>query len=316
MVYLTAHASDFANLDWSALPLERTDQGVTALFAGWQRLNDYVALRDSLPQGKAALIDVFAATSLEDRLPTLQLGSSGAAVIALQHLLNGLTVSAIFDQPTSEVVIAFQQSHGLPADGIVAATTWQAIRDAAPQPWQTRMEKTGKEDALVSATGWDALTIDRLAGVNHLNFNAADFTTEIALARLQTCVRLLNQIGVSADQLFRWATNSPDSVQANAIAKTVKAKYDDETWLMVGKSLNDELRESQRSALLAYILADFQDRRPGDQRFQPAFRVFPDRCGHECLHDDLAHQTGHLVRPAFHPALPDESGTGGQPVGD
>jgi hypothetical protein len=47
---------------------------------------------------------------------------------------------------------------------------------------------------------------------------------------------------------------APDTPQSQDIKNTVKAKYDDETWLAVAKPLSDKLRESQKAALIAYIL--------------------------------------------------------------
>ena len=40
-----------------------------------------------------------------------------------------------------------------------------------------------------------------------------------------------------------------------AITSAAKAKYDDEEWLAVAKPLNDELRERQKAALIAYVLS-------------------------------------------------------------
>jgi hypothetical protein len=71
--YLTTHPADFADLDLNALPLTRDpgsavgiDQQAIQLFAWWQRLQAYVALRNSLPGGQVSLVDVFAATSIAD----------------------------------------------------------------------------------------------------------------------------------------------------------------------------------------------------------------------------------------------------------
>ncbi|HEX7734439.1 MAG TPA: neuraminidase-like domain-containing protein, partial [Ktedonobacteraceae bacterium] len=60
---------------------------------------------------------------------------------------------------------------------------------------------------------------------------------------------------VSSQQLFLWANLEPDATQAQNIQATVKAKYDETTWLQVGKSLNDKLRSSSRDALIACILS-------------------------------------------------------------
>ncbi len=55
----------FAGFDLNALPLSAgtTPSQATALFAGWQRLYDYTALRNTLPAGSVSLVDVFSAPS-------------------------------------------------------------------------------------------------------------------------------------------------------------------------------------------------------------------------------------------------------------
>jgi len=105
---------------------------------------------------------------------------------------------------------------------------------------------------LASLTAWDP---QQIAGLTR-NFGlaASDFKNEIALVKLQVAWNLLKRVGVSADQLFTWAQAEPDATQAQDLKNTVKAKYDDQTWLKVAKALNDRLREKQREALLAYVL--------------------------------------------------------------
>ncbi|HWP91824.1 MAG TPA: neuraminidase-like domain-containing protein [Thermodesulfobacteriota bacterium] len=266
VAYLSGHSMDFDNFDLKALPLDRydpvqADQKAVELFKQWQRLSDFVTLRNSFPQGEVSLIDVFEAVSLEDKLPLLQRGSAGAAVIALQRLLNAtgtqpvLNLDGVFDTRTRTAVIGFQQSHGLNADGIVESATWGALKAASPPNlWQVVMAEAAKEDKLVHAFGWDAKTLHALIAA--FSLTADSFKNEIWLVRLQACVRLSKRLGISVDRLFDWATKEPDAQQSQEIKNTVKAKYDDEQWLAVAKPLNDILRESQKAALIAYLLAD------------------------------------------------------------
>lgn len=81
----------------------------------------------------------------------LRQGSRGADVITLQYLLDVISEfypgipevsqDGIFGEKTRQAVIAFQQTKGLMADGIVGAATWRALYDAyrgiednVPQP--------------------------------------------------------------------------------------------------------------------------------------------------------------------------------------
>ena len=68
-------------------------------------------------------------------LPILKNGSSGAAVEALQMLLNcnGYSCGRVdgdFGAKTESAVKKFQQAHGLDPDSIVGGDTWSAILGA------------------------------------------------------------------------------------------------------------------------------------------------------------------------------------------
>ncbi len=180
LTYMNRHAGRFADLSLDSLPVDRsedTDTLAPALFRQWRRLNDFVTLRDSLPQGEVGLIDVFKAASLDDARKQLML-----------------------------------------------------------------------------ATGWETSNVDALIG--GLKLTEANFKNDVAITRLQACMQLIKRLGVSADQLFEWAGTTPGANQADDIAQTVKAKYDDASWRTIGKALNDELRSVQKAALIDYMLAD------------------------------------------------------------
>ncbi|MFJ8008344.1 TIGR03767 family metallophosphoesterase [Streptomyces fagopyri] len=61
----------------------------------------------------------------------VQQGGAGPAVTALQRQLNAhggaLSVDGSFGSATGGAVRSFQSAHGLPADGVVASTTWQTL---------------------------------------------------------------------------------------------------------------------------------------------------------------------------------------------
>jgi hypothetical protein len=118
---------------------------------------------------------------------------------------------------------------------------------------------------LLGATGWDEALVDALVGSETFKVAPvpppppiAGFKDERWLLRLRNCAAMIRRLGVSAPKLFSWASPALDfdSLQgiAQDIKRTVKAKYDDETWLTVAKPLSDKLREAQKNALIAYIL--------------------------------------------------------------
>ena len=106
--------------------------------------------------------------------PVIGLGSSGAAVEELQHRLNQagaaplLDADGIFGQRTRSALIAFQQSHGLVADGIAGPLTWAALGGTPTGPSEapgavtttgafeqtTMMDSTFQETAEASEETW------------------------------------------------------------------------------------------------------------------------------------------------------------------
>jgi N-acetyl-anhydromuramyl-L-alanine amidase AmpD len=70
--------------------------------------------------------------------PTLQLGSKGDAVFEWQKIC-GAGIDGDFGQFTEKATKAWQTAHGLPPDGVVAASTWEkaaahTATDPAPPP--------------------------------------------------------------------------------------------------------------------------------------------------------------------------------------
>src|SRR6185503_20014736 len=65
-------------------------------------------------------------------------------------------------------------------------------------------------------------------------------------------------LGASASQFLTWTaaglTDSDFAERARDIKSLVKAKFDLTEWLEAAKSLQDPLREKQRSALVSYLV--------------------------------------------------------------
>jgi Tc toxin complex TcA C-terminal TcB-binding domain/ABC toxin N-terminal region/Neuraminidase-like domain/Salmonella virulence plasmid 28.1kDa A protein len=114
------------------------------------------------------------------------------------------------------------------------------------------------EPKVVQATAWDAVVLEALTSAQGFNLSAADFVSERALLRLQDGVALVRRFGVAGAKLFDWAALGVTFDQLAAVAQDIReavhAKYDEDTWLAVAKPLNDILRQSQRDALVAYLL--------------------------------------------------------------
>lgn len=109
-------------------------------------------------------------------------------------------------------------------------------------------------NTFLQATAWNPSDFNALINASGFNLSDLNFTNEIWLVSLTACLSMGNRLGLPTLQLFNWAANPPDAAQAQDIINTVKAKYDDATWVMVGKPLNDKIRENSKAALITYIL--------------------------------------------------------------
>ncbi|HWX17203.1 MAG TPA: neuraminidase-like domain-containing protein [Chthoniobacterales bacterium] len=111
---------------------------------------------------------------------------------------------------------------------------------------------------LIKVTGWDPGLVRDLIGPDGFDLQPVDLTNERWPIRLMDCIGLAGRLGVSPKYLFRWSTVSSDfetlEVIGQEIKKCVHAQYDADTWLTIAKPLNDKLRDTQRNALVAYLL--------------------------------------------------------------
>ena len=93
LAHFAAHSADFGAFDLNALPLSPDDSGAPKAFAAWARIAAYVALRNGLPAGEVALIDVFAAASVDDAKGLLAQATGWDATI-LGDLVSGFALAA------------------------------------------------------------------------------------------------------------------------------------------------------------------------------------------------------------------------------
>lgn len=124
------------------------------------------------------------------------------------------------------------------------------------------LTKSAYLSQLSAKTGWDASGLTVLCG--DPNNNAAlgelsllypdDYRAETALARLLGAENILARTGIPAD-VSSWIAATVDDTAATAIKQSTKANYAQAQWLTLAKQLRDPLRQAQRDALVAYLLA-------------------------------------------------------------
>lgn len=105
-----------------------------------------------------------------------------------------------------------------------------------------RSELTGWPDADVSAV------------LTHLGLAEADLDDVEALRGVKRALDLADEIGVPVATLIATVTNDPTQAQLADMQAALRARYDEDTWYGIAQPVNDELRDRQRDALVAYVL--------------------------------------------------------------
>jgi hypothetical protein len=107
---------------------------------------------------------------------------------------------------------------------------------------------------LALRTGWLREDLDHLADAFAPPFPAG-WRDGRMLRRLVDAFRLLGRLGVPAAQADGWATAPIEAPQAEALRLAAKSKHDEQRWPAVARALRDPVREKQRAALVAHLIA-------------------------------------------------------------
>lgn len=193
-------------------------------------------------------------------------------------LVNGFSLSA--DE------VSYWQTHALDFDGFdfnaitlqhwLRLQAYTALRNNLPQTettlldlfqWATKPVDPSKlsdklaalSQKIADATRWKPESIEKLLTPEHFDLhNLKAFSNEINLVKVQKALGVADKIGMDIDRLFDWAMPTSKFWLCHQIAedirKAIRARYDQEDWEQVVKPLNDQLREHQKQALIAYLL--------------------------------------------------------------
>ena len=118
-------------------------------------------------------------------------------------------------------------------------------------------------EELSTITGWNFDDLVFLTGADGFALSyPGHYRDERYLVRLDEAVTLLKRLGLSAAAVAAWRISADLGemrVIARDIKSTVKAKYSNESWLTTAEPLKNTLREQQRSALVAHLIAAHKD---------------------------------------------------------
>ncbi|MBP5973609.1 hypothetical protein HW132_12890 [Brasilonema sp. CT11] len=126
--------------------------------------------------------------------------------------------------------------------------------------WATKAtDATELSKKIADVTTWKPENIEKLLKAEHFDLKHPEaFRNEVNLIKLQHALVVADKIAVDIDRLFEWAKPTSKFWVCHQIAedirKAIRARYDQEDWEQVVKPLNDELREHQKLALIAYLV--------------------------------------------------------------
>lgn len=112
-------------------------------------------------------------------------------------------------------------------------------------------------DAIVKWTNWNAADLESITGATGYKFTfPTAYEDEVALSKLVQYFTVLQKVGCSSADVAQLATPDATEPQSRIAVQTVKSKYDQPTWETVSRPLRNILRDKQRQALVAYLLAN------------------------------------------------------------
>jgi hypothetical protein len=123
----------------------------------------------------------------------------------------------------------------------------------------TATDATQLTEKIARLTNWKQDDIDKLVATPHFNLKKNDdFRNEKNFLKLQKALYVADKTSADINLLFDWAKPTSKFKTCHTIAQNIegcaRARYTQDDWEQVVKPLNDELRENQKNALIAYLL--------------------------------------------------------------
>ncbi len=144
--------------------------------------------------------------------------------------------------------------NSLPQTDLGILDFWGWVYNTNPPSDPTKLS-----EKIAELTNWKKESIDKLISVNHFNIDQlTDYSNEKNLLKLQEALTVSDKIGMDINLLFEWAIPTSDFIIckniADSIQNAIRALYNQTDWEQVVKPLNDQLRNNQKNALIAYML--------------------------------------------------------------
>lgn len=129
------------------------------------------------------------------------------------------------------------------------------LRNSLPKTHKTLLsifKATGAEleKTIVAVTGFSETNVNHFVTDN----GTGNFKNELLLLQLQLQAMVSDKIGVDIAKLTAWSNPVIDTATAQQIKFTLKAKYDEASWVEISSKVHNTLRNQQRDALVGYLL--------------------------------------------------------------
>jgi Tc toxin complex TcA C-terminal TcB-binding domain/Neuraminidase-like domain len=128
---------------------------------------------------------------------------------------------------------------------------WKWINDASAPASALSAE-------IEKLSSWKKEDVESLISSSHFNLDKQDFKNEQTLLQMQKALQVAAGTGMDITTLFGCTILAPDFDKYRSIASTIqnaiRARYSQSDWEQVIKPLNDQLRNNQKNALIAYLL--------------------------------------------------------------
>ncbi|MBP1743823.1 MAG: hypothetical protein H6Q58_801 [Firmicutes bacterium] len=116
------------------------------------------------------------------------------------------------------------------------------------------MEKFKEQfSLLIGYSKEDVIAVDEC--LFHVGFNADKYLDVKNWKSLMKCLEHIRKLGSTVAQVERFIKPVLTSDETNQLRMSLKARYDEDTWLSTLKEIMDAIRPQKRDALVAYLLA-------------------------------------------------------------
>ncbi|MEB3281215.1 MAG: neuraminidase-like domain-containing protein [Lyngbya sp.] len=112
------------------------------------------------------------------------------------------------------------------------------------------------QSLLTQVTGWDNESLNIF--YEYFGLSITDFTQIQPFVRIKEAFDLLKKLGIQATTLLESTTNEPTTETVRILQSGLRTRYDEKAWFKVIQPINNELRNHQRDALVAFVLHQLQ----------------------------------------------------------